>query len=192
LPKRKPKPYHHGDLREKVLRLALDSLETSPAEDLSLRGLARQAGVSPMALYRHFADREALLAALASAGFADLGERSLAVDQVKDPKSALIALGVVYVGFAVERPGLFRLMYGGKPPSILTSPGGAPHPAYATLARRVAELAKEEERNTAFLACWSLVHGLATLLVTERIQEPIADPKAVATRVCRFFVAAFG
>jgi AcrR family transcriptional regulator len=192
LPKRKAKPYHHGDLREEVLRLALVSLETSPPEDLTLRGLAREAGVSSMALYRHFADREALLVALASAGFEDLGERMRAVDQVKDPKSALIALGVVYVGFAVERPGLFKLMYGGAPPNTGAAPGEAPHPAYAALSRRITELAKRGERETAFLASWSIVHGLATLLVTKRIREPIADPTAVATQVCRFFAGAFG
>src|SRR5271167_3986214 len=163
LPKRKSKPYHHGDLREEVLRLALASLETSPLEELTLRGLARQAGVSSMALYRHFADKEALLSALASAGFDDLGQRMQAVDQVSDPRSALAALGVVYVEFAVERPGLFRLMYGGKPPDTPTRPGEPPHAGYAALSRRITELAKPSERETAFLASWSLVHGLATL-----------------------------
>lgn len=191
MPKRKTKPYHHGDLREEVLRLALAALETSTPEALTLRGLARDAGVSPMALYRHFADREALLVALASAGFADLGKRMHALDQVKDPKAALVALGVVYVGFAVERPGLFRVMYGGRPPNTPTTPGEAPHPAYAALSRRINELAKADERKVAFLASWSLVHGLATLLVTERIRTPIADPTAVAKQVCRFFVGAF-
>jgi AcrR family transcriptional regulator len=192
LPKRKTKPYHHGDLREEVLRLALASLETSPADALTLRGLARRAGVSSMALYRHFADRDALLVALAAAGFDDLGKRMNAVDRVNDPRAALVALGTAYVQFAVERPGLFRLMYGGKPPNIRTMPGEAPHPAYAALSRRIAELAnKVGERDTAFLASWSLVHGLATLFVTERIREPIADPVAVAEQVCRFFVGAF-
>jgi hypothetical protein len=110
---------------------------------------------------------------------------------VKDPKASLIALGVVYVGFAVERPGLFRLMYGGQPPNIPTTPGEPPHPAYAALSRRITELAAADQRETAFLASWSLVHGLATLLVAERIRAPIADPTAVAKQVCRFFVGAF-
>ena len=191
MPRQKSKPYHHGDLREEVLRLALASLETSPPEALTLRGLARQAGVSPMALYRHFADREALLVALASAGFDDLGKRMNAVDQVRDARAALAALGTAYVQFAVERPSLFSLMYGGKPPKTPTTPGEAPHPGYAALSRRITQLAKADERDIAFLASWSLVHGLATLLVTERIREPIADPVAVAEQVCRFFVGAF-
>jgi AcrR family transcriptional regulator len=193
MPRKKQRPYHHGDLRETVLRLALARLETGPPEELTLRALSRQAGVSSMALYRHFADREALLSSLAEVGFDDLGKRMTAVDEAKDARSGLIAIGVVYVGFAVERPGLFRLMYGGEPPvpTRPTGAGEAPHAGYAVLSRRIAELAGPRQRKTAFLASWALVHGLATLLVTNRIREPIADPIAVAEQVCRFFVGAF-
>src|SRR5271156_2074160 len=120
--KREPKPYHHGDLRERVVELALATLEKGPPEQLTLRELARQAGVSSMALYRHFADREALLSALAVVGFDDLGERMRVVDQTDDAREGLIAIGVVYVRFAVERPGLFQLMYGGKPPKTPSKP----------------------------------------------------------------------
>lgn len=185
------KPYHHGDLRQEVLRLALAALEKGAPEKLTLRGLARQAGVSSMALYRHFADREALLSALAVVGFDDLGERMRLVNQTRNAKEGLTAIGVVYVRFAVERPGLFQLMYGGKPPKTPSKPGEAPHAAYAALAGRISELAKPAQRDTAFLASWSLVHGLATLLVTDRIRKPITDPAAVAEQIIRFFVGAF-
>jgi AcrR family transcriptional regulator len=156
-----------------------------------LRDLARRAGVTPMALYRHFADRDALLNALAAVGFDDLGERMLAAEQSRDPKEALIAIGVIYIQFAVERPGLFRLMYGGRPPETDAKPGEPPHAAYAALTRRITELAKPKEREAAFMASWALVHGLATLLVTDRVRTPVADPSALAERVCRFFVGAF-
>jgi AcrR family transcriptional regulator len=189
--RKKQKPYHHGDLRDTVLRLALTALETRPPEDLTLRALSRQAGVSSMALYRHFADREALLGALAQVGFDELGRRTLAVDEAKDARSGLVAIGVVYVTFAVERPGLFRLMYGGEPPRTPARAGEAPHAAYAALSRRIAELTPPRQRKTAFLASWALVHGLATLLVTNRIREPITNPGAVAEQVCRLFVGAF-
>jgi AcrR family transcriptional regulator len=188
---KKRKSYHHGDLRQTVLRLALAALETAPPEELTLRELSREAGVSSMAVYRHFADRDALLAALAAVGFEELGERMRAVDEAKEAKAGLIAIGVVYVGFAVERPGLFQLMYGGKPPKTAARPGEPPHAAYAALSRRISELAEPEQREAAFLASWSLVHGLATLLVTRRIREPVADPSAVAEQICRFFVGAF-
>lgn len=183
--------YHHGRLRETVLALALAALETAPPEELSLRALARQAGVSSMALYRHFADREALLAALAVMGFDDLGQRMNAVDRGPDAKAALAAIGVVYVRFAIERPGLFRLMYGGKPPNTATSADDIPNAAYSALARRIAELAGPDEQDVAFLASWSIVHGLATLLTTGRIRKPIADPIALADTVCQFFVGIF-
>ena len=188
---KKAKPYHHGDLREEGLRLALAALEKEAPEKLTLRELARQAGVSSMALYRHFADREALLSALAGVGVDDLGERMRVVNQTRNAKEGLTAIGVVYVRFAVERPGLFQLMYGGKPPKTPSKPGEAPHAAYAALTRRISELAKPAQRDTAFLACWSLVHGLATLLVTDRIRKPITDPAAVAEQIIRFFAGAF-
>jgi AcrR family transcriptional regulator len=147
--------------------------------------------VTPGAIYRHFADREALLTAVAAEGFADLGRRMLEVDQGLDAKAGLIAIGIVYVGFAVERPGLFRLMYGGKPPATEAPPGEAPHPAYTALARRIGQLAKPSEQPAAFLASWSLVHGLATLLVTDRIRQRPADPIAAAESVCRILARAF-
>jgi AcrR family transcriptional regulator len=188
---RKKRTYHHGDLREAILSLALKAIASAPPEQLSLRELSRQAGVTSMALYRHFADKEALLSALAAAGFDDLGERMRAVEEKTDAKAALIAIGVVYVGFAVERPGLFRLMYGGTPPDTPPSSDEAPHAAYAALSRRISALTLPSQHKVAFLASWSLVHGLASLLVTNRIREPIADPIAVAKQICRFFIGAF-
>jgi hypothetical protein len=82
-------------------------------------------------------------------------------------------------------------MYGGEPPKAPSKPGEAPHAAYAALTRRISELAKPAQRDTAFLACWSLVHGLATLLVTDRIRKPISDPAAVAEQIIRFFTGVF-
>src|SRR5271169_4924111 len=113
----KPKPYHHGDLRDTLIDLAVGALEQEGPEALSLRGLATRAGVSGMAPYRHFADKAALLAAAARRGFANLRERLASVDDQADPKKALVAFGVVYVRFACERPGLFRLMFAGPPPT---------------------------------------------------------------------------
>jgi AcrR family transcriptional regulator len=188
---RKKRAYHHGDLRETILQFALKAIESAPPEELSLRELSRQAGVTSMALYRHFADKQALLNALADVGFAELGERMLAVEDANDAKASLVAAGVAYVAFAVERPGLFRVMYGGAPPDTPPLSDEAPHAAYAVLSRRISALAPPSQHKVAFLSCWSLVHGLATLLVTSRFREPIADPIAVAKQVCRFFIGAF-
>src|SRR5690349_3579164 len=97
--------YHHGDLRPALLKAAGRVLEKEGPAALSLRELARRAGVSHNAPYRHFADREALLAALAADGFRMLGE----VLGVASSRHR----GEAYVRFALEHPQLFRLMFGG-------------------------------------------------------------------------------
>jgi AcrR family transcriptional regulator len=188
---RKKKPYHHSELRETLLQLALTMLDVAPPEHLTVRELSRQAGVSAMAIYRHFADREALLGAVAALGFEELGRRMSVAGSTKDAKEGLVAIGVAYVAFAVEHPGLFQVMYGGRPPKATTPAGEAPHAAYAALARWIDQLTGPKERDVAFLASWSLVHGLATLLVDQRIREPTTSPEVMAEQICRFFVMAF-
>lgn len=105
--------YHHGDLRDELLRLALESIEAQGTEGLSLRSLAQRAGVSKTAPYRHFADRDALLAALAEEGFRELTE---ALSAARDRRAAstretLAEMGSAYLQFALERPQLYRLMF---------------------------------------------------------------------------------
>jgi AcrR family transcriptional regulator len=201
--KRKTQPYHHGDLRKTILESALNVLEEAPAEGISLRELARDAGVSPMALYRHFADKDALWNAVARVGFDILGARMVAADKkAKDPRAAFTAMGVAYVAFANERPGLFRLMYAGNPLDAPVTPTESLHAGYAALERRIEQLAKPGEQEAALFASWSLVHGLATLAVgfeggddrlrTDRTRAQVANPVAVVERACRFFLGAFG
>src|SRR5216117_2127251 len=100
--------YHHGNLRTALLRAAGERLEKQGITALSLREAARRAGVSHNAPYRHFADREALLAALAAEGFAMLAER-LRGQPGRE-------MGEAYVRFALEQPQRFRLMFGGLLP----------------------------------------------------------------------------
>ena len=102
--------YHHGDLRRALVSSALEFLSVA---GLSLRAVARRAKVSAMAPYRHFADKEALLAAAAEHGFRQLTIRfSAAAAAAPDPGAALNALGVAYVVFACDEPSLFKLMFG--------------------------------------------------------------------------------
>ena len=91
--------YHHGDLRQALLDAALVILQTKDAKALSLRGVARQAGVSHTAPYRHFADKAALLAAVAEAGFVEFGQYlQNAVDAAgADPVASLKLTGMAYV-----------------------------------------------------------------------------------------------
>src|SRR5262249_49721298 len=113
MPRRKStRPYHHGDLRRTLLDAAIAIVKEAGAGALSLRELARAAGVSHAAPYRHFPSREALLAALATEGFLGLGAaREARAAGVTDPVARLTALGVGYVRYAVDHPGHFRVMF---------------------------------------------------------------------------------
>src|SRR5262245_4715846 len=106
--RRAKKAYHHGDLRAALLQAGGNLLEKEGLDALSLREVARRAGVSHNAPYRHFPDRDRLLAALAEEGFAELG-RTLAEAGKRGPRER----GEAYVGFALAHPQRFRLMFGG-------------------------------------------------------------------------------
>lgn len=175
--------YHHGDLRTALLRRAEDVLAEEGADALSLRGIARDVGVSHAAPRRHFADKQSLLDALAEEGFARLG-RALdaaagnaspdAVDPAggPDPRpfvDRLVALAEAYVAFAIRDAALLELMFTGK-----HRPGASP--ALVDAGRRAFEaplaliaagqatgdvVAGDVERVAT--AGWAGVHGLATM-----------------------------
>jgi AcrR family transcriptional regulator len=179
--------YHHGQLRQTLIALALEAVEHGRPEDLSLRGLAEQAGVSGMAPYRHFADKAALLAAVAEAGFGALRQKLVEVDDPADARAALVAFAGVYVRFAVARPGLFRLMFAGAPPTPddrLSDPATV----FWLFMQRIEALVPPNRQRDAFFACWSLAHGLASLLVAGRIRQPPPDPAALAERIGRLML----
>src|SRR6202171_5565190 len=104
--------YHHGDLRAALVRAAMELLEESGETALSLRAVARGAGVSPAAPYRHYADREALVSAVAAVGYRELAQRLAAAHPSPSPPDQLASVAVAYVQFALERPALFRIMFG--------------------------------------------------------------------------------
>ncbi|MEV2274528.1 TetR/AcrR family transcriptional regulator [Nocardiopsis sp. NPDC049922] len=106
------RPYHHGDLRSVLLANAERALAERGPASLSLRELAREAGVSHAAPSRHFKDKQALLDALAFSGFERLTERlERAVEAEDDVRACLLGLARTYVGFAVEHAALLDLMY---------------------------------------------------------------------------------
>lgn len=144
------------DLRTRLIAAALVSLERGA--EIGLRAIARDAGVSAMAPYRHFRDKAALLAAVAERGFDDLRAVLLVADAAPNARDALVAQGQAYIAFARAHPALFRLMFAGShggPPAVEDN-------AYGVLVRRIEQLAPASV-ETATLACWSAVHGMATL-----------------------------
>jgi len=161
--------YHHGDLRRALVAGGLVLLEEDGASALGLREIARLVGVSAAAPYRHFADRKALLEAVAAEGFRDF---TAAMDRDAEgvaESEQLAAMAFGYVRFARERPALFRLMFSSdlhpfRDPELKTQAEAA----YATIAVAAAREDKSAPGEVAVL-CWSFVHGLAMLLLEEQI-----------------------
>jgi AcrR family transcriptional regulator len=143
--------YHHGELRDSVLAAAGKLIEKEGLGGLSVREAARRAGVSHNAPYRHFPDRDALLAALAAEGFAIL-KKSL------DGKSGR-ELGEAYIRFALAHPERFRLMFRGAQARAMREHFAA---AFAGLGA---------EAGVAGAAAWSLVHGLAHLVLDGHLEK---------------------
>ena len=136
------------------------------ADALSLRGVARRAGVSPMAPYRHFVDKDHLLAAIAAQGFAAFGAALRAADEGAAPGQALVAQAAAYVRFALDNPAMFRLMFGPLRVGEHKALAAAGDSAYGVLAGRVAaETPEGADREARVLGCWSMVHGLALLFL---------------------------
>ncbi len=179
--------YHHGELGPALLRAALALLAEDGVEALSLREVARRAGVSAMAPYRHYADKNALVAAVAAHGFGALGDALRAADQAAPPGGALVAQAVAYVRYALANPMLFRLMFGAKRPDAMPDPALEPVGAatYAVLSRRVAaETPVGGDREARTIGCWSLVHGLALLFLDGEIRPRLdATDDAITRRV---------
>jgi AcrR family transcriptional regulator len=169
-----------ASLRDRLLAQALILLERGET-DLSLRALARETGVSAMAPYRHFVDKTALMAAIALTGFTMLEESAAQADQADDPRAALVAQGAAYIAFARRHVALFRLMFADS--AGMTLPEQQCRGAYDAMARRVAQLAPDRaEAGT--LACWGLVHGLATLALDGRLApDPLGEAAAIEIMV---------
>jgi len=163
--------YHHGDLRRTLLDASAALLEADGLGALSLREVARQAGVSHNAPYYHFKDRGSLLAALAEEGFAQLArEMSEARQAAPNARARVEACGQAYVRFALAAPARFKMMF--RPELAAPSEEGAvarsSTPALDTLMGAIVEaqaagLAPAGDPRPFVLTCWSAVHGLASL-----------------------------
>ena len=173
--------YHHGDLRAACLRAAMELLEENGATALSVRAVARRAGVSPGAPYRHYADRDALISAVAAEGYRELAGHLAAVNPSPSTPDDLAAVAVAYVEFALRRPALFRVMFG-EPCDRDSSERVAAVAAIAeylgAIVRQSFLGADEEAMST---AVWALVHGLAFLHLDGKLDA--STPAAVSGRV---------
>jgi len=173
--------YHHGDLRAACVRAALELLEEGGAPALSLRAVARRAGVAPSAPYRHYADRDALLSAVATVGYRELAEDLAAAHPTPSTVDDLAAVATAYVQFALRRPALFRVMFGepcDRDSSERVAATAAISVYVGAIVERVFPGADPEALAT---AVWALVHGLAFLHLDGKLDATTSD--VVANRV---------
>ncbi|TXS44299.1 TetR/AcrR family transcriptional regulator [Streptomyces sp. t39] len=174
--------YHHGDLRAACVRAARELLEEDGSAGLSLRAVARRAGVSATAPYRHYADREALVSAVAAEGYRELAEHLAAAHPAPSTPDDLAAVAVAYVRFALEHPALFRAMFA-EPCDPTSEERVAATQAISAYVRGLVRDAFPGTDDTDALSTtvWALVHGLAFLHLDGKLDT--STPEAVAQQV---------
>ena len=162
--------YHHGDLREVLLELAVEHIAAVGVERLSIRELARRAGVSATAPFRHFPDKLTLLGALAIEGFSELANRmQIPAQRKQDREAQFVQLGITYVEFAEDYPVHYQLMFGAVLGDFSKFPElqQAASNAYSMLDKLLTAIKAEEKLrvdvNLLGGLVWSTVHGIASL-----------------------------
>jgi AcrR family transcriptional regulator len=183
------RPYHHGDLRRTIIETAMGMLDEEQGWQFTLREVARRAGVSHAAPYKHFPDKGALLAEMAMLGFDRLRERLTAAERrpFASLREELFALAHAYVGFGTSNPALYRLMFGadaGKAADIHIHSGERALAAFGVMletlerGQREGVLRKRPIQGQA-AACWALVHGLTMLAIGGLLLPEKVGPDAM-------------
>ena len=172
------RPYHHGDLRPALLRAAVEAIGQAGPAAMSLREVARRAGVSHAAAAYHFGDKAGLLTAVAAQGYRMLTEE---LREARNAGRGFLEVGVAYVRFAVSHRAHFEVMY--RPElyrpddaEVLQARAAAAVPLYGTDRPDAGRLA-------AGAAAWSLVHGLATLWLNGNLPEGLGNDPEEITRL---------
>ena len=186
------RPYHHGSLRSALIDAGVALAREGGPDSVILREAARAAGVSHSAAYRHFADRDALLAEVSNHARSELAaQMRRGVERAADPLSRLGAVGTAYIEFALTQPGLFRTAFGSHPTAGHDgkrersterkdeTPADSEEP-YEILGHvldqaQAAGLLDPSRRPGAAIAAWSAVHGLAGLLIDGPLPTTAAD-----------------
>jgi AcrR family transcriptional regulator len=186
-PSKAARPYHHGDLPRALLEAAVEAIaEVGPAA-VSLRDLARRAGVSHAAPAHHFGDKAGLLTAVATDGFRRL---AATLGDTYQATGSFLEVGVAYVGFAVTHRAHFEVMF--RPELYHTDDPDlvqAREQARALLYPPAAEAANRPDGDDvrAAVAAWSLVHGLATLWLNHNLPPQLGDdPEQITREVARY------
>lgn len=176
--------YHHGDLSRALLQEALRTIQRGGVEALTLRRVGEKLGVSRTALYRHFSDKSALLAAVAREGFRTLRLQLLEVWQKHGGGwEGFDAMGAAYVQFAVDHPSHYRVMFGGyvdaaglRDPELMQEGAGAFQGLVdAIQSLQQQGLVRPDPPLQLAQHIWASVHGIAMLAIDGQLKQPVAD-----------------
>jgi AcrR family transcriptional regulator len=190
--KKTTKAYHHGDLREALIKAGRAILEKDGVEALTLRACARKAGVSHAAPQHHFASISDLLAEIAATGFEDFVkalDRGAARSAV--PAEKLKAMGQSYVAFARERPAVYQLMFGVAAPLSSERLRAARIAAWKQLADAVSAVAGPDDKEAKAMQVWSAVHGFSMLVIGQQL-PPVVNISQALKRVIDGLAPAIG
>ena len=199
MPRRTRSSRTAAGLRDTLLSAAAALIAKKGPQGFSLREVARRAGVSEAAPYWHFVDREALLTAVAEQGFLEMTRVMMATwSRVEDPRERLRALGVDYVRFALAHPAYLRVMFGSEVPDKAAHPSlkEAGDRTFALLVQAIVDCQRTRQVRAGppeelAVAAWSIVHGLAELIVDGRLKEHVRSTREatrLAQRVTHLFM----
>jgi AcrR family transcriptional regulator len=185
-------PYHHGNLRNALLRAAIEVMAEKGVSQFSLSELARSVGVTPAAAYKHFADKDSLLLELAQHGFAELRQafervapKAKPASNARQAKQRFELIGEAYLKFGLKEPALFQLIFGkgASPFRQGISSSGERTPTFAYFAEALDALhefgliAEPPTAHDQWFA-WSAIHGATELLIAG--VSGLATPKEAA------------
>jgi AcrR family transcriptional regulator len=187
------RPYHHGNLRRALLDEALATIRADGVEGLTLREIGARVGVSRTALYRHFADKRALLAAVAMEGFRTLRQRLVTAWETGGrTRAAFESMGVAYVRFAVDNPSHYRVMFGGfvdpkaSDPELDAEAAGAFQALVDALAALQRDaIMRDEDSVTMARFVWAVVHGVAMFGIDGQLRAPGAVEELMRYAIAR-------
>ena len=195
--KRSTDTYHHGDLRNALITASIAILAEEGSAALTLRKAARKAGVSHAAPYRHFADKDALLAAIAEEGFQKLSAM-IETAVTPPPPDPLLAGGLAYVRFGLENPDHLRVMFGmgdrdmANYPTLLETALKALSLLTQCIQDAQAEgRVKSGDPFALTLAMWSMLHGLTTLIIERKFPHMDCHDQAAMLPLAEQMIAVF-
>ena len=184
----KKKTYHHGDLKNALIKAGVEILAKDGVSGLSLRKVAQKAGVSHSAPYSHFADKQALIAAISTEGFRQLYERvNGVVEEYKTkPSMQLIEVAWTYVQFAMDDPDRFKVMFSGVlekekeyPEFVAESQRNFQLLKMIVEANQASGRLRSGASELAALSAWGIIHGFVMLLLEGQIPHVILEEKSL-------------